>query len=156
MVLNPKSTPMSKKKMMTLMNTTINPQMLDISARPVSVLNKTIYTTGIREQISQFPSLILQKKCKKNKKLRVRSRGESPKSTNMTANNLYLAYMRGNNSSKVKSAIGYNTAILNNSMSLVRPKKSGTIQARKITLNHTTKVPSKKVKIKFERRNQLV
>lgn len=152
LVVNPKSTPLSKKKMITLMNSTINPQIMDISARPVSVLNKTIYTTGVREQISQFPSLIFQKKNKKNKKFRVRSRGESPKNNNMTANNLYLAYMRGNNSSKVKSAIGYNTAVLNNSMSLVRPKKSGTLHSRKITLSQTAKGAGKKVKIKFDRR----
>jgi hypothetical protein len=143
---------MSKKKMMSLMNSTINPQILDIGVRPVSVLNKTIYTTGLREQISHFPSLILQKKKKNNKKFRVRSRGESPKNTKAMVHNLYNAYMRGNNSSKVKSSIGYNTAVLNNSMSLVRSKKGPTAINRKITLNQTTKGPSKKVKIKFERR----
>lgn len=150
LVFNSKNTPMSKKKMISLMNSTINPQILDISARPVSVLNKTIYTTGLREQISQFPSLMFQKK--KKKKFRVRSRGESPKGNSLASNNLYLAYMRGNNSSKIKSAIGYNTAVLNNSMSLVRPKKIGTIQNRKITLSQTSKGGNKKVKIKFERK----
>lgn len=150
LVFNSKNTPMSKKKMISLMNSTINPQILDISARPVSVLNKTIYATGLREQISQFPSLMFQKK--KKKKFRVRSRGESPKGNTLASNNLYLAYMRGNNSSKIKSAIGYNTAVLNNSMSLVRPKKIGTIQNRKITLSQTSKGPNKKVKIKFERK----
>lgn len=136
LVVNPKSTPLSKKKMITLMNSTINPQIMDMSTRPVSVLNKTIiYSTGAKDPISQFPSLKLQKK-----------------NNNMTANNLYLAYMRGNNSSKVKSAIGYNTAVLNNSMSLVRPKKSGSLHSRKITLSQTAKRAGKKVKIKFDRR----
>jgi hypothetical protein len=121
LVSNSKGTPLSKKKMMSLMNSTINNQILDISARPVSVLNKTIYATGMREGIQQFPSLMLQKK--KKKKFRVRSRGESPKSVNIANSNLYLAYMRANNNSKVKSSIGYNTNILNNSMSLVRAKK---------------------------------
>jgi hypothetical protein len=147
LISNPKSTPMSKKKMMSLMNSTLNSHMLDISARPVSVLNKTI----IREKLSQFPSLILQKKKKKGK-FRVRSRGESPKSTHGLNNNLYLAYMRGNNASKVKSSIGYNSNNLNNSMNLVRPKKSGTIHGRKITLSQTAKGGSKKIKIKFEQR----
>jgi hypothetical protein len=142
LVLNSKGTPLSKKKMMSLMNSTINNQILDISARPVSVLNKTIYTTGIREGIQQFPSLMLQKK--KKKKFRVRSRGESPKNVNIANSNLYLAYMRGNNSSKVKSSIGYNSNVLNNSMSLVRAKKPNYSQNRKITLNQTSKVQSKK------------
>jgi hypothetical protein len=136
--------------MMSLMNSTLNPHMLDISARPVSVLNKTIYTTGLREQLSQFPNLTIQKKKKKGK-LRVRSRGESPKSNN-THNNLYLAYMRGGTTSKVKSSIGYNTQQLNNSMSLVRPKKSGNLNGRKITLSQNAKGHGKKVKIKFDRR----
>jgi len=34
----------------------------NISVRPISVLNKTIYATGLREQISNFPSLMLKKK----------------------------------------------------------------------------------------------
>ena len=91
------------------MNSTINNQILDISARPVSVLNNTIYSTGIREGIQQFPSLMLQKK--KKKKFRVRSRGKSPKNTNIANSKLYLAYMRANNSSKVKSSIGCNSNI---------------------------------------------
>ena len=144
LVLNSKTTPMSKKKMVSLMNSTINHQMLDISARPVSVLNKTIYTTGLREQISHFPSLMFQKKIKK-KKFRVRSRGGSPKNGKAIAHNLYQAYMRGNNSSKVKSSVGYNTVVLNNSMSLVRPKKTTNIPNRKITLSQTSKQPYKKI-----------
>jgi hypothetical protein len=153
LVSNPKATPMSKKKMMSLMNSTLNSNMLDISARPISVLNNTIYTTGVREQLSQFPSLIIQKKKKKGK-FRVRSREMSPKITTGTHNNLYLAYAWGNNASKVKSSIGYNTNTLNNSMSLARPKKSDNLHGRKITLSQTVKGGNnnKKVKIKFDKR----
>ena len=77
------------------MNSTLNPPYA-CNARPVSVLNKTVYTTGLREQISNFPNLMLAKKKKKGK-FRVRSRGKSPKNNNSATNNLYLAYMRGNN-----------------------------------------------------------
>ena len=153
LISNAKNTPMSTKKMMSLMNSTINHQMLDISARPVSVLNKTIYTTGLREQILQFPNILLQKK-KKNKKFRVRSRGESPKSNNMASSNLYLAYMRGNQS-KIKSAIGYNTQNLNNSMNIVRSHKNHNYATnRKLTLGNSSRSGSKKVKIKLDKRHK--
>ena len=152
--MNGKGTPMSKKKMMSLMNSTINHQMLDISARPVSVLNKTIYTTGLREQISGFPNILFQKKNKKSKKFRVRSRGESPKHSNMASSNLYLAYMRGNHS-KVKSVVGGATQNLNHSMNLMRGSKPHNYPTnRKIPLTSNSRSGSKKVKIKFDRRHK--
>ena len=123
--------------------------MLDISARPVSVLNNTIYTTGLREHIPQFPSLMFQKK--KKKKFRVRSRGESPKNHHKVANNLYLAYMRGNQG-KVKSSIGYNSNTLNNSMSVMRNKKSNFPHNRKITFSQNARSNGKKIKIKIDRK----
>lgn len=93
LVLNPRSTTLSKNKMSHLMNSTLNPPYA-CNARPVSVLNKTVYTTGLREQMGGFPNLMLTKKKKKGK-FRVRSRGKSPKNTNSINNNLYQAYMRG-------------------------------------------------------------
>ena len=94
LVLNPRSTTLSKNKMSHLMNSTLNPPYA-WNARPVSVLNKTVYTAGLREQMCGFPNLMLTKKKKKGK-FRVRSRGKSPKNTNSITNNLYQAYMRGN------------------------------------------------------------
>lgn len=137
------------------MNSTINHQMLDISTRPLSVLNKTIYTTGLREQISQFPNILFQKK-KKNKKFRVRSRGESPKNGSMGSSNLYLAYMRGHNP-KIKSVIGYNTQNLNSSMNMAKATakiNNSYATNRKITLANSSRSGSKKVKIKFDRRTK--
>lgn len=107
---------MSKKKMMSLMNSTINHQMMDISARPISVLNKTVYTSGARKQIPKFPNILFQTKKKKNI---VRSRGESPKNNYAGHNNLYLAYMQGKQP-KLKSN---NPQNLNNSLSFVRSNK---------------------------------
>lgn len=62
--------------------------------------------------------------------------------------------MRSNNGSKVKSVSGYNSNILNNSMSLVKAKKPNFSKNHKITLSQTSKRPNKKRKIKIERQWQ--
>lgn len=99
LVMGSKGTPMSKK-MMNIMNATINHQLADFGTKPVSALNKTIYATGLREQINPFPSIMFKKK------FRVRSRGESPKNHPKIARNVYLAKMRGGQA-RIKSSCGY-------------------------------------------------